>query len=106
MQVCRTLSCALCGAKKLMEYMHQRWGILPGQVTSDGMWSYEAVECLGSCGTGPMCEINDCYFENLDVKQFGDLIDRIEREKPDLRYSTLKGKLGEGLKGYPKSQII
>lgn len=105
-QVCRTLSCALCGAKSLMEYMYGRFGVAPHEVTKDGMWSYEAVECLGSCGSGPMCQINDHFFENLNVQKFGELIDRIEREKPELRFSTLKDTLGEGLKGYPKSQVI
>jgi NADH-quinone oxidoreductase subunit E len=105
-QVCRTLSCALCGAKKLTEYLKARFKTAPGQVTADGLWSYEEVECLGSCGTAPMCEINDYYFENLTVEKLAMLLDRIEKEKPDLRYSTVRDALGEGLKGYPKSEII
>ena len=105
-QVCRTLSCALCGARKLTEHLKQRLKINPGEITADGMWSYEEVECLGSCGTAPMCEINDCYFENLTVEKFEQLLSRIEKEKPDLRYSTVNDKLGAGLKDYPKSEII
>lgn len=105
-QICRTLSCALCGARKLTEHIYNRLGIKSGEVTSDGMWSYEEVECLGSCGTGPMCEINDHYFENLTVEKFDKILTRIEKEQPDLRLSTKEGKLGEGLKGYTKSEII
>lgn len=104
-QVCRTLSCALCGAKKITEYLHKRFGINPGQVSADGMWSYEEVECLGSCGTGPVCEINDCYFENLTVEKIADIVNRIEGEKPDLRFSAVKDSLGAGLKSYPKSEV-
>jgi NADH-quinone oxidoreductase subunit E len=105
-QVCRTLACALCGGKKLTEHLKNRFGIKPGEVSADGMWSYEEVECLGSCGTGPMCEINDCYFENLNVEKLDQLLNRIEREKPDLRFSAVRDSLGEGLKGHPLSEVI
>ncbi len=105
-QVCRTLACALCGARKLTEHLKSRFKVNPGEVTSDGMWSYEEVECLGSCGTGPMCEINDCYFENLTIEKFEQILTRIEKEKPDLRLSTINDTLGAGLKDYPKSEII
>lgn len=105
-QVCRTLSCALRGSKQLMEYLNERFGIAPGEVTEDGKFSYEAVECLGSCGTAPMCEINDTYFENLTPEKLAEIVDRIEKDQPDLRYSTIRGELGVGLKGYSKSEVI
>ena len=104
-QVCRTLSCALCGAKALLEYLHDRLQVGPHQVTADGMWSYEEVECLGSCGTAPMCEINDHYFENLTPQKLGELMDRIAREQPDLRLSAIRDEIGAGLSGCPKSQV-
>lgn len=105
-QICRTLSCALRGAKELTECMHRRTGLLPGEVSADGNWSYEEVECLGSCGSAPLCEINDSYFENLTVEKFNQLLDRIEKDKPRLRLSTLKDELGQGLSGCPKSEVI
>lgn len=104
-QICRTLSCALCGAKKLTQHFHEKLGLKPGEVSSDGLWSFEEVECLGSCGSAPMCEINDTYFENLTVEKFDKLLDRIEKEKPELRFSTIQDRLGDGLKGLPKSEI-
>lgn len=105
-QVCRTLSCAICGARKITERLREKFGINPGEVSKDGMWSYEEVECLGSCGTAPMAEINDTYFENLTPDKLDALIDRIGTEKPELRYSTVKDKLGDGLKGCPKSEVV
>lgn len=105
-QVCRTLACALCGSKKITEHLKERLGILPGDITSDGMWSYEEVECLGSCGTAPMCEINDHFFENLTPEKLDQIMKQIAEEKPDLRFSTTKNKLGDGLKGYTKSEVI
>lgn len=97
-QLCRTLSCALRGMKDLTGAVHGRFKINPGEVTADGMFSYEEVECLGSCGSGPMCQINDRFFENLSVEDFNKLIDRIEKEKPNLSFSTVNEELGQGLK--------
>jgi len=105
-QVCRTLSCALRGAREISECLQRRLGLNPGQVSKDGLWSYEEVECLGSCGSAPMCEINDTYFENLTPQKVLELIDRIEHENPDLRFSTIKDMLGAGLKGEPKSRVL
>ncbi len=105
-QVCRTLSCAIRGAKGLCETLKQQFHINPGEVSDDGMWSYEEVECLGSCGTAPMCEINDRFFENLTPQKLKEIIAAIEKEKPDLRLSTVKDSLGEGLKQYPKSEVF
>lgn len=104
-QVCRTLPCALRGAKKITEFLHQRFGLLPGEVSKDGMWSYEEVECLGSCGTAPMCNINDHFFENLSSEKLESIIKNIEKEMPDLRLSTTKDELGAGLRNHPKSEI-
>ena len=105
-QVCRTLSCALRGSKQLSQCLHKKFGLKPGEVSADGMWSFEEVECLGSCGTAPMCEINDVFFENLTEEKMLELVERIKKEQPDLRYSTKNGSLGAGLKGCPKSEII
>jgi NADH-quinone oxidoreductase E subunit len=105
-QVCRTLPCALRGAKRISEYLHDRFGLRPGEVSQDGLWSFEEVECLGSCGTAPMCQINDVFFENLSEEKLDTLLTRIEKEKPDLRFSTIKDELGAGLSGCPKTEII
>jgi NADH-quinone oxidoreductase subunit E len=105
-QVCRTLPCALRGAKFISEFLHKRLGLQPGEVSKDGLWSFEEVECLGSCGTAPMCQINDVFFENLTEEKLGALMVRIEKEKPDLRFSTVKDELGAGLAGCPKSEVI
>lgn len=105
-QICRTLSCALCGSKKVSEFFHKKLGLAPNEVSSDGLWSYEEVECLGSCGTAPMVQINDIFFENLTPEKCEELMKKIESEKPELRYSTLKDKIGEGLAGSPKSAVV
>ncbi len=105
-QICRTLSCAICGAKKLTDYLKSSLKIKSGEITPDGMWSFEEVECLGSCGTAPMVQINDIFFENLDPVKLEAIIARINKEKPDLRYSNVRELIGDGFSDLPKSQVI
>ena len=64
-QVCRTLSCALGGAERITGLIKKKLGIEPGQTTPDGRFTLSEVECLASCGTAPMMQINDGYYENL-----------------------------------------
>lgn len=104
-QVCRTLSCMLCGAREVTAYLKNRLQIGSHEITPDGFWSYEEVECLGSCGTAPMVQINDVFFENLTEEKLTRIMDTIEREKPDLRYSTLRGDLGKGMREHPRSEV-
>ena len=102
-QICRTLSCMICGARGLTAAVKERLNLAAGEISEDGMWSYEEVECLGSCGTAPMVEINDVYFENLTPESLNALMDRIEKEQPDLRYSTVRGELGTGMSDCTRS---
>jgi NADH-quinone oxidoreductase subunit E len=104
-QVCRTLPCALRGARKVSDFLHKKLGLQPGEVSDDGLWSFEEVECLGSCGTAPMCQINAVFFEHLTDEKLETILGRIEREKPDLRFSTVNDALGDGLSDLPRSQV-
>jgi NADH-quinone oxidoreductase subunit E len=72
-QVCQNLTCSLLGAESLITYLEKRLGIAAGQTSSDGKFTLSRVECLGSCGTGPVMQINDDYYENLTAER----IDRI-----------------------------
>lgn len=104
-QICRTLSCMLCGSRSVVKRIKERLALASGEVSADGLWSYEEVECLGSCGTAPMVQINDVFFEKLTVEALDQIMDRIEKEKPDLRYSTIREELGGGLADMPRSQV-
>jgi NADH-quinone oxidoreductase E subunit len=64
-QICRTLPCALRGAERLTSFVSKTLGIEVGQTTPDGRFTLSEVECLASCGTAPMMQINDDYYENL-----------------------------------------
>ena len=77
-QVCRTLSCALGGAEKITEFLKQKLGIEPGQTTADGRITLSEVECLASCGTAPMMQINDDYYENLTEDKVTEILEKLK----------------------------
>ena len=64
-QVCRTLSCMLNGAAELTAHLCKELNTRLDQMTTDGRFTVSEVECLGSCGTAPMMQIGDKYYENL-----------------------------------------
>lgn len=78
LQLCKTLSCALCGKAEILDYLQTKLGIAAGESSTDGRYTLTQVECLGSCGTAPVMQINDRYYENLN------------REKIDTILETLK----------------
>jgi len=71
--VCRTLSCDLRGGKAIQEHLQNKLGCSAGHTSSDGKFTLFKAECLAACGQAPMVQINDYYYENLDVE----LLDRI-----------------------------
>jgi NADH-quinone oxidoreductase subunit F len=73
-QVCRTLSCGLMGANPLIQHLEDKLGIKVGETTPDGMFTLKMVECLASCGTAPMMQINDDYYENLTVEKLDQIL--------------------------------
>jgi len=73
-QVCRTLPCALRGAARILEAFKQELGIGVGQTTPDGLFSLKLVECLGSCATAPVAQINDDYFEDLTPEKVKEIV--------------------------------
>ncbi len=105
-QLCRTLSCMLCGAKQLASHLKETLSVGPSEVTEDGMWSWEEVECLGSCGSAPMVQINDVFFEFLTPESLSALMDKIGKEKPDLRYHASSEELGRGMPDSPRSRVL
>jgi NADH-quinone oxidoreductase subunit E len=84
LQVCHTLSCAIMGAYDLLRHLEHRLGIHHGQTTPDGMFTLQEVECLGSCGTAPMMQVNEKYYENLTLAAVDALLDRLARDEPEL----------------------
>ena len=73
-QVCKTLSCKIRGAGKITEHCSKKLGIKPGETTADGRFTLSEVECLGSCGTAPMFQINFDYHEDLTPEKVDQIL--------------------------------
>ena len=67
--VCRTLSCWLRDKQEIVDYLKTDIGISPGQVSEDGRFSLEEVECLGHCGTAPVVQINGEFHEEMSAEK-------------------------------------
>ncbi|MBI1820131.1 MAG: NADH-quinone oxidoreductase subunit NuoE [Nitrospirae bacterium] len=79
-QVCRTLPCALMGAEKLVSYLEEKLGVESGETTPDRLFTLAEVECLASCGTAPMMQINDDYYENLNKNKVDQILDDLRQK--------------------------
>ena len=64
-QVCVNISCAMNGARELADSLCKRFNVKYDEVSADKKITISRVECLGSCGTAPMLQVNDKYLENL-----------------------------------------
>lgn len=77
-EVCRTLSCALCGAFEILDHLENRLGIRVGETTPDGKFTLMTQECLASCGTGPMMQVNGKrYFESLTPQRVDEILNSL-----------------------------
>ena len=77
-QVCQTLSCSLNGADALVDHVMDKYEIKPGETTADDRFTLMKVECLGSCGTAPVVQINKEYHEGLSTENFDKLLESFE----------------------------
>ena len=64
-QVCTNLSCSMNGGRELADALCREFNVQDGMVSANGKITVSRVECLGSCGTAPMMQVNDQYIENL-----------------------------------------
>jgi NADH-quinone oxidoreductase subunit E len=80
-QVCTNVSCMLLGAEQLLEYLEQKLGIKAGQTTPDGLFTLSVVECLGSCGTAPVIQVNQEYHEKLTRTKVDQILDTLKQDR-------------------------
>lgn len=73
-QVCTNISCSLLGAEHIVEFLSRKLGIGVKETTPDKRFTLSTVECLGSCGTAPMMQINEAYYENLDEAKIEEIL--------------------------------
>lgn len=83
LQVCSTLMCALAGSDELWDHLVSTLDVQPGDVSADGRFSVQKVECLGSCGTAPVVQINDQgYYEQVTRSKCDRLIAAMRADTP------------------------
>ena len=80
-QICGTTSCMICGAEDLVTVCKQRISSNPHELSADGKFSWEEVECLGACANAPMAQIGKDYYEDLSSVILGDMLDQMAAGK-------------------------
>jgi NADH-quinone oxidoreductase subunit E len=78
-QICGTTSCMICGAEDLMAVCKDKIAANPHELSADGKFSWEEVECLGACANAPMAQIGKDYYEDLTTERMAEIIDELAR---------------------------
>lgn len=78
--VCRTLPCALRGAYDVLAHCEKKLGIHAGDTTPDGKVTLRTAECLASCGTGPMMQVDKDYHEDSTRDRVDAILTRLTRD--------------------------
>lgn len=112
-QVCGTTSCMICGAEDLIGVCQEVIAPKAHEISADGNFSWEEVECLGACTNAPMAQIGKDYYEDLTADSFREILAAFARGdvpkpgpqngrfscEPSGGATTLKDKSGEGHNG-------
>lgn len=77
-QVCTNVSCMLKGGYQIWDQVKEKLGLDHMQVSEDGKFSLEEVECMGACGYAPMLAVNEDYFENLTKEKVEEILDSLK----------------------------
>ena len=77
LQVCTNVSCMLRGSDRICKKLSERLGVDVGGTTGDKKFTLSKVECLGSCGTAPMMQVNNTYYENLSEATLDKLLSEL-----------------------------
>ncbi len=80
LQLCTNVSCLLLEAERLLAYLESTLGIERGDTTSDGLFTLSTAECLGSCDTAPVMQVNYAYHVNLSEKRIDGILEKLRGE--------------------------
>ncbi len=73
-QICRNVSCYLCGGDLIREHVERRLGIRCGETTSDGRFTLSEVECIGACSWAPAMQINFTFYHHLTPERVDEIL--------------------------------
>ena len=79
-KICTSISCYLRGCDALVSHLEQRLGLKCGETSADGNYTLMTAECLASCGTAPVLQVNDEFVENITLEMADALTDEWNRE--------------------------
>jgi NADH-quinone oxidoreductase E subunit len=79
-EVCTNISCAVCGAKDVVEAFESELGIHAGETTEDGKFSLRAVECLGGCGWATVVAVNNRHRLHVKASDVPGIVEELRGE--------------------------
>ena len=76
--VCNSISCMLNGSEELIAHVASKYGLKPGQTSSDGRFTFKEAECLGACRHAPAVLVGHTYHEGLTPEALDKLIEGLD----------------------------
>lgn len=77
---CDGTACHIRGSLNLVGELKRKLGVEPGETTSDGMFSFETVNCMGSCALAPVVVVDDKYYGKVTMEQIPKILDEYRKE--------------------------
>jgi len=81
-QICGTTPCMLRGSEDLFKLCKEKLNIERNETSADNLFTLKEVECLGACVNAPMVQINDDYYEDLNVENMAKILADLKNNKP------------------------
>ncbi len=66
----------ILGAEKLVDFLENKYGVLPNGTSQDGRFSLVVMECIGACGTAPAMLVNKDFYDNLSEKRIEEILEK------------------------------
>jgi NADH:ubiquinone oxidoreductase subunit E len=77
-RICHGTSCFLNGSQTIINKIKEETGIMPGQTTRDGNFSFEIVSCMGGCNNGPVINVNGEFYTHVKAEQLPEMMKRLK----------------------------
>jgi NADH:ubiquinone oxidoreductase subunit E len=77
-RICNGTSCFLNGSQSIINKIKEETGVIPGQTTRDGNFSYDTVSCMGGCHNGPLINVNGEFHTHIKAEQLPELIKKLK----------------------------
>jgi len=105
-KVCTSIACYLRGCDAVVNHLEKRLGIKRGETSADGKYTFMTVECLASCGTAPVMQVNDEFVEKITLEMVDALVEEWNVELGNVSNTNASDGLGGNIKDVePKTEI-